>query len=207
MALLCTDTKDAHKNVLYAISSAARGNVNVQEHLIESSSQEDSFLSRIESIVQHPSEHSFELVRKVWAFVSDMLQERKFVRFGLAATHNLTETQLAEFNALALLGDHFLTRTWLDLAVSEIESVVPLSSPSHTGVVERTSVQSATFKSVVLFLLEALQQRVSLLDEVLARKIQKALSHNSDGYMRIKEEIDVEEVIGKILEVVSTVLL
>jgi len=114
-----TDTvndENCKRKALYALSSAARGNTDVQEAL-----QHTSFLSHLTTLL-HASGTSHEIQRKIWAFISDMLEERHYIK-----TEFLNELQFLQPDAseieiyqqiskLQLLGDQFCHKLWSDLA-------------------------------------------------------------------------------------------
>lgn len=67
------------RRVFFAISGAARGCVDVQTALQSPSSRFLTALFRVASSSLNDS-ISWELKRKVWAFLDDMLQERRYIR-------------------------------------------------------------------------------------------------------------------------------
>lgn len=71
-------TIDFQKRVLYAISSAARGNLDVQDRILSDKSG-GSFNAGLLSLLHAPGT-SVEVERKIWSFIEDMLQEMQYIR-------------------------------------------------------------------------------------------------------------------------------
>lgn len=69
---------DFQKRTLYAISSAARGNLDVQEY-IQKEQSGDTLSTGLIELTLAP-ETSVEVERKIWSFVEDMLQEVHYIR-------------------------------------------------------------------------------------------------------------------------------
>ena len=172
---------ELQRKVFYAISSGARGNVEVQESLLkirkndlyrisdfmkgfgdseihgknnenddndnsdndnndEDSNDNDSnninnidnsndvspFLAYITKIAENETETkknrksksvSYDMLRKIWTFISDMLEERYYIRVNLPLLSELSEESVNQLSSLNLFGDLFLNEKWLNLSV------------------------------------------------------------------------------------------
>ena len=76
LGLLSDATEPTQRKVIYAISSASRGNTDVQEAMQNSNVDLNNALLGSCSI-------SLDLCRKVLAFVSDMIEEHEFIRMQI----------------------------------------------------------------------------------------------------------------------------
>lgn len=74
-----SQSQETSRRALYAISSAARGNMDVQEMLLTL-----EFLPRLSSLASSNTTTDPELRRKIWSFISDMLEESSFIRNELS---------------------------------------------------------------------------------------------------------------------------
>ena len=143
-----SEDEPLQRRVLYAISSAARGNPDIQEALQHTfptlhktnnisfamDSINDtyyhniSFLSTIYTLAMNPYT-SIEVQRKIWAFISDMLGERRYVRQDLLqqlpsdSTEELKNKVLEDIKQLNLLGDLFCEVSWINLAKSRLDEL------------------------------------------------------------------------------------
>lgn len=68
------------------------------------------------NISQKNNSTSFELSRKVWTFISDMLEERAYIKGDLSLFSDLPEKAKEEIISMKLLADVFLTEKWFKLA-------------------------------------------------------------------------------------------
>jgi hypothetical protein len=150
---------ELYKKVLYAISSATRGNVDVGDAIMNHSSL---FLDKLVHIVASGS-FSRELTRKVWTFVSDMLEERQYVRFGLLSVSNTTDSQIDFINSLNLIGDHFLTPTWVNLALQAITKEKEYLSLLSTERVFLPSADAAILKHSIVYISQVAHQNRAIL--------------------------------------------
>ena len=66
---------------------------------------------------------SYDLSRKVWTFISDMLEERSYIRGDLTQFQDLPKVAIQELLSLKLFGDFFLNEKWLNLAMKTFEKV------------------------------------------------------------------------------------
>jgi hypothetical protein len=56
-----------------------------------------------------------DVMRKIWSFVYDMLEERRYIREVLPVT--VSNTDLAILSSLPILGDALMGDKWANLAV------------------------------------------------------------------------------------------
>ena len=66
---------------------------------------------------------SYDLSRKVWSFISDMLEERSYIRGDLTQFQDLPKEAIQQLMSLKLFGDTFLNEKWLNLAIKTFEKV------------------------------------------------------------------------------------
>lgn len=74
---------DLHKRALYALSSAMRGNLDVQDatlQVLPGGMLQSVYLNNMLSLAGRYGETPPELQRKVWASVADLIEERAFIR-------------------------------------------------------------------------------------------------------------------------------
>lgn len=112
------------KKALFAVSAAARGNVDVQNALLVksngSSSNEteklsSSLLDSLYNISVNTNKTHTDVMRKIWSFVYDLLEERQYIREELTLAASAEDA--AVLKGLSLLGDCLLTEKWANLAV------------------------------------------------------------------------------------------
>jgi hypothetical protein len=120
------------------------------------------FLDKLVHIVASGS-FSRELTRKVWTFVSDMLEERQYVRFGLLSVSNTTDSQIDFINSLNLIGDHFLTPTWVNLALQAITKEKEYLSLLSTEGVFLPSADAAILKHSIVYISQVAHQNRAIL--------------------------------------------
>ena len=115
------NSEEMQRRALYALSSAMRGNADVQEALLlhdNKASSSSLFLSQL----THMASKNFtsqEIPRKIWSLVSDMLQEAAYVRGELAAElARLPDNSIMKMQAesLHMMGDYMCSTTWANLA-------------------------------------------------------------------------------------------
>ena len=142
---------------LYAISSAIRGNVDVQNALMNDFDNENSFLIHMENIVSSNDSHP-ELVRKAWALVSDMLDERSYVRQELSS--ELPENMKEQLDGMKLMGDYFCNLNWTILASNAIRKLIGNSnSLSYIDLNSNpTTITSVPLRATIGSLITVLQQ-------------------------------------------------
>jgi hypothetical protein len=119
--------------VLYAISSASRGNTDVQAALLDIQIPNFSktlnlegnslFLSYMREMVltTHPV-----INRKVWALVSDMLEEREYLRGGFISElgDDIPLEVIDQINSLTILGDEFCSEFWRNSASNSMKRIL-----------------------------------------------------------------------------------
>ena len=75
------------------------------------------------NILQKNNSTSYELSRKVWTFISDMLGERAYIKGDLSLFSDLPEKAKEEIISMKLLADVFLTEKWFKLAQSNFSKL------------------------------------------------------------------------------------
>ena len=171
---------ELQRKVLYAISAAARGNIDIQNALLEikkenlydiesyviqndeifddnyghndvgksdrndvnshdlnTDNTDSIFLNYLIDIANNKLQKkdnkysnnvlndipSFDIIRKVWGFIADMLQERAYIKGDLMQLADLPESAMKEISSLKLFGDIFLNQNWFDLASKKFEII------------------------------------------------------------------------------------
>lgn len=76
--MLEVDDEMSVRRALYALSSAARGNADVQAALQE----KGQIHSRLDALLGRCYGESVEIERKIWSFISDMLDEISYIKTG-----------------------------------------------------------------------------------------------------------------------------
>lgn len=77
-SMLEVDDEMSVRRALYALSSAARGNADVQAALQE----KGQIHSRLDALLGRCYGESVEIERKIWSFISDMLDEISYIKTG-----------------------------------------------------------------------------------------------------------------------------
>ena len=141
-------TSDLVKKAIYAISSAARGNADVQAVISNIILPNNTtFIQTISSILQrnetkgHNSD--LEIYRKLWSLSADMLEERRYIRqellLSLTDTDTLhptlypsstSTTAQSEIDALQLLGDQYCVPIYAQTTVQALHRLT--SGPVYT---------------------------------------------------------------------------
>lgn len=126
--------EELQRRALYALSSAVRGNADVQETLlllqpddlsVASPAPSSLFLNQL-AFLAVKNFSSPEIPRKVWSLVSDMLQEAAYVRGELAAElAQLPDNSIMheQMQQLHMLGDHLCSMAWANLASSTLRRI------------------------------------------------------------------------------------
>lgn len=129
-AVTSRGTDDLIKKSLYALSAAARGNMDVQEAVYHSqSSSGHSFMHIVTSLLLS-NETSFDVKRKVWSLASDMLEERQFIRDDLlnskqvAESPEVAEKVRKEIDSFHMLGDSFCTPSFAQLTLQSVSQFI-----------------------------------------------------------------------------------
>ena len=124
--------EELQKKALYALSSASRGNVDVQGKLLD---LDDSVLENLLAIVVR-EEVSVELIRKVWSFIGDMLEERRYVKVEMVSEQRLEDVlsgpEMEMVQKMKLLGDLIMQNStiWLHAALDVLEAYLQVYIPS-----------------------------------------------------------------------------
>ena len=161
-----TNSEDIHydelnSRVMYAISSASRGNIEVQDKLIEST----NFLSKLQSFIQL-NNISMNLKRKFWSFISDILTERYYIHTDIKESLENNPNALLQLQNLILFGDYFCQNEWFQLTINSFQSLLLIQSidtldlpptPEH-------GVFRATLESLLLSLSEITKQSLETID-------------------------------------------
>jgi len=112
------------KKALFAVSAAARGNVDVQNALLVKNSDNHNnetdklssiLLDSLYNISINTNRTHTDVMRKIWSFVYDLLEERQYIREEL--TPAASPEDAAVLKELSLLGDCLLSEKWANLAV------------------------------------------------------------------------------------------
>ena len=111
LVLLSTATESTQRAVVYAISSASRGNVDVQEAI------QNSYMDLNNALVDSCT-ISLDLCRKVLAFVSDMIEEYEFIRMQ---THNPADLPIDG----AVIGEEAMAAASLEI-MTQLHALKPL---------------------------------------------------------------------------------
>lgn len=96
---------ELQKRALYALSSAMRGNMDVQNALLgmpipsaDGTSVEVRYVHYLHLLATQHAQTPVELVRKVWAAAADLLEERAYIRGELEREVKLIQAALANVN-------------------------------------------------------------------------------------------------------------
>lgn len=123
---------ELHRRALYAISSAIRGNPDVQEAIALPPNDANSiapnptpaFLDHLHRL-STSNLTTIETRRKIWNLVADMLEERYYTRVEmLEAEEGLPAEVLAQIESLKLLGDELCVPGWGQNAVLELRRLL-----------------------------------------------------------------------------------
>ena len=145
--------QELQRKSLYAISSALRGNADVQEAILDLSNDDGSgnFVGYLQTLAASNAT-SPEISRKVWSLVSDMLQETAFVRGELMttlATLPAGSAQLQQAHqqvqALRMLGDVLCSQGWAALASQTLRRIG--ATPGFVSVAALRATLVATLKA------------------------------------------------------------
>ena len=131
-----------HRRSLYALTAAARGNVDVQQRImhrgfVTSDSQPfvDTLMRNINVLQSHfylqksqvtsnadsePDAYPHQLL-KLWLFISDLIEERRFLIRDLVQEHSIPEESLSDILQLKMLGQEFCTKEWISFMLSSAE--------------------------------------------------------------------------------------
>lgn len=137
---------ELQKRVLYALSSAMRGNMDVQDAILRmpvpsddnAATVEVQYIYHLHKLAREYTTTPAELLRKVWAAAADLLEERSYIRRELAHEVRMIQAAIANANATGtgidaaavqqqadtartlqeatLLGDHLISAEWMRAA-------------------------------------------------------------------------------------------
>lgn len=171
------DNSELLQRTLYAISSATRGNLEVQEYL----SQHEYFLSSLSKVARV---ESIKIIRKVWSFVEDMLREsEEFNRFYTSQTDvGQRDISIVDFKPL---GQYFCSVFWVEQSLSVISSL--LTVEDHLQVIDYRYSKSALRKVLQLQLSICL----GTLDTATINIASEALQHLDLAASNVEESFDV----------------
>lgn len=100
------------QHTLYAISAAARNNIEVQETLTDNG-------AFIDALLRISTSNNVKLTRKVWAFVSDMLVDtRNFKHRFQSIKESGDAISIENFK---LLGVKFCIRSWIEACIKSLD--------------------------------------------------------------------------------------
>eukprot|EP01041_Mallomonas_annulata_P010983 gene10983-22947_t len=188
VAMLNSTHEDCKRKALYAISSAARGNTDIQQVLLQT-----PFLQYIHYILSYdPNFVSYEIRRKIWAFISDMLEESYYIRHDLIQELKLlnsTSTAIEQVLQLELLGDNFCSKSWANLAKS---SLITHSDSIRNKRIsnlynEKQSVINAYMNNIMKCIMSISQQSPDVIDVVEVEYLVK-------NVWQMENEMDINEV-------------
>ncbi len=115
------ESEDLHKKCLYALSSAARGNIDVQTYILFINIPKYGNLVDILSYLVSSNSTSMDILRKVWSFSADLLEERRYIRDELANVENLNANTREEISSYTLLGDEFCSSKYALTVLSALQ--------------------------------------------------------------------------------------
>lgn len=146
LRLLETGSDQSRRSALYAVSAAARGNLDVQaalrDHLVAADPVVDIDASAL--LLQRFDDGSAELRRKIFAFVSDMLEEQYYIQEKIRNPENFLidgdasgqELELMkQLHALRPLGKSFCTAQWAQAGWQSLDATV-LELVSETAAIQ-----------------------------------------------------------------------
>lgn len=138
------ETENLLKKALYAISAASRGNIDVQTKILNvdlkgtrtSVSEivpipEEPHCALVQGlidIVSNVDTITPELMRKVFAYIADMLEERQFIRYQIGGEAevlaSLSEIEIQAFLQVQLVGDSIIesSEQWMEKSLAVLES-------------------------------------------------------------------------------------
>lgn len=184
---------DFQKRALYAISSALRGNLDIQDQVLFKGSLEDKKYNIFQclKVLAMKNDTTPEVMRRIWSLASDILEEREYIRqqlqdelekekfAGVSDTQNVSQTTLSQaqialeaITSNPLMGDYFLEEFWVDLAVHVLSKYLGKisSAVNVTSEVDHSELLSlrAAVRNVVTslqYLLKDSSLRASLNDD------------------------------------------
>ncbi len=118
---------ELYRRVLYALSAAVRGNIDVQDVLLN----DRVFMATMKDILlQHSTRMNNELERKIWTLVTDILDEVAYIKQQLVNSKDINAEVAKELSNMRLLGEEVCRddKTWLDMCVYYITSFITTES-------------------------------------------------------------------------------
>lgn len=186
------ETLDLHKRALYAISSATRGNVDVQDQILRTNT---SFVHRLHDLCTETYNQSViaapDLVRKVFSLASDMTEEYHFI---------LTElTNHKVLDELKLMGKEFIKDEgkWMNLAVNVLrQSMVRINGSDDVTTHKAVARTLLTFVNNIL-LIKSVQKEVTVTegsavvigDKPWMNELKLLIPHAISAGLGLEEEI------------------
>lgn len=114
---------ELYRRVLYALSAAVRGNIDVQDFLLNN----PVFMTTMKEILLHHSTRmNNELERKIWTLVTDILEEVAYIKQQLITSNEVNADVAKELLSMRLLGEEVCRdyKTWFDMCKRYIQSYV-----------------------------------------------------------------------------------
>jgi len=159
---------ELYRRVLYALSAAVRGNIDVQDFLLNN----PFFMATMKEILLHHSTRmNNELERKIWTLVTDILEEVAYIKQQLVTSNEVNADVAKELLSMRLLGEEVCRdyKTWFDMCKRYIQSYV-------TKEVTEDSVTRIVFSHV----LTTTGQLQSVLTHSLTYSFTQLLTHSLD---------------------------
>jgi hypothetical protein len=134
-----SEEDELQRRVLYGLAAAARGNPDVQNVLLSRNVKVASPDSSGETIVQIVNrkiqEHQSiyfasdlqsypHLLLKMWQFVSDMVEERRYVQKDLLSEIQISDSSKQDVIDMKLLGEEFCTMDWMRLSFQALNQAL-----------------------------------------------------------------------------------
>lgn len=134
-----SEEDELQRRVLYGLAAAARGNPDVQSALLSrnvkvalSDNNEETIVQIVKRrIQQHQSLYfasNFQsyphILLKMWQFVSDMVEERRYVKQDLLNEIQISDSSKQEVIGLKLLGEEFCTFEWIKFSLQALQSAL-----------------------------------------------------------------------------------
>lgn len=175
---------ELQRRVLYALSSASRGNTDVQEVLCGKNFDDILFQFATSNAT------IIDVSRKVWALVADMLEERSYIRGELSDSLSSNPIELHQIEQLKLLGDKICTLDWAIATSTKLSQLVDLPK-LHGPPDSKTAPLRATIESLLATCGEFLSiERSGLLElsdlrEVIVAQIRQLFELSGDANVDI----------------------
>ena len=201
VTLLSIGNDEAKRKALYAISASSRGNPDVQMALLSKDLSFIPLLHQIVTPVRKMCNSSIELERKVWSFVSDMLEERDYIQTEFLGSLDSTQRvqALEQLAGMDFIGDRFLVVEWIDALLASLTDVIALDG-CPISVHETASLRASIFNR--LKCLESILKGMNYITPELVFKIRSVATKLIDeettiGTPEASVEIEEEDVIDE----------